>query len=890
MLYIATAIASIGGVLFGIDTGIIAGVIPRLKQIWNLSPGQELAVMVAILVGAAIGAALAGKIADYIGRRDTIMATAGLFVLGSFSSALTDSPEIFILCRVLVGVALGAVSLAAPLYISEISPTGRRAQLVICYQVGITSGLLASYIAFGLFQNNLHGWRDMLIIGAVPGLFLSITSLLLIESPRWLMLQGDEEEARLAFKKLGHKNIDVIIEKIHQSLSTPTGDFWSQIFTTPVRGAVLLGVSLFFFQQFIGINTILFSAPTSKAVNTMFPPGATLNFTITLGLVNLSMTFVSMFLENRIKRKRLLQVGLLGMGCCLIILALAPQWKATALWTYQLSAISLLAYIAIFSCTWGPLVWVIISEIYPLNIRGLAMSIPVAAHWLFAIIVTSEGIIAVNILHNSALYWVFFVMAIFGLLFLRGDYFETIGLSLETIQNRLLTRPKPRQRSNFIYYTIAIVATIGGLLIGLNIGVISGVLVLITPEWNLSAIDQGMLVSSVSAGLLFGQLAAGKATDIFGRRYLLLSTSALYIAGAFGCALSGSLMELIIARFLIGLTMGITAVANSMYLSEIAPSKIRGKLLTLNQLCLCLGLLLSYLAAVYFESSAYGWRYMFAVMAFPAAVYGCCMLFLPESPRWLLSHGATGACARMMRRMGVKDTTAAMKKLKGEGDAPANGQWTDLIKPWLLKPMLLGLLVMYLSVFTGFDAMVFYAPTIFKGAGFASNTASLMATFGLGVVNLAMTAVSMGAVDRIGRRSLLLWGMLVMAIALGFAGLSLSLSESLGSWSGGVLIGCLCIFVGAFAVSLGPVSGVIISEIYPQRVRGIALGIVYAANSLFTFIFTLGFPTMLNILGYPMTFWMFAFTGVVGGVLCWRYLPETKGLPLEKIEQYWRKI
>lgn len=335
--------------------------------------------------------------------------------------------------------------------------------------------------------------------------------------------------------------------------------------------------------------------------------------------------------------------------------------------------------------------------------------------------------------------------------------------------------------------------------------------------------------------------------------------------------------------------MGITAVANSMYLSEIAPAKIRGKLLTLNQLCLCLGLLLSYLAAVYFESSTNGWRYMFAVMALPAAVYGCCMLFLPESPRWLLSRGNTGACARMMKRMGVENIVAAMQELKQEDDEPNNGQWTDLIKPWLLKPILLGLLLMYLSVFTGFDAMIFYAPSIFKGAGFASNTASLMATFGLGVVNLLMTAVSMGVVDRMGRRPLLLRGMSVMSLALGMAGLSLALHGELGNWGGWLLIGCLCVFVGSFAVSLGPVTGVIVSEIYPQSVRGPALGIVYAANSLFTFIFALGFPTLLNALGSSMTFWLFALIGVGGGGLCWKYIPETKGLPLEKIEQYWKK-
>lgn len=892
MLIISTIIACVGGLLFGFDTGIIAGVMPELRQAWHLTQGQAFGAMSAIMFGAMFGAALAGKIADYIGRRDTIMATAALFVLGSFTSALVNSAEAFIACRLLVGVALGAVSLAAPLYISEISPTRSRARLVICYQVGITSGILLAYVASLYFESLPYGWRGMLVAGAVPGVLLSVGSLLLVESPRWLMLQGDEGEARQAFARLGQRDVDDTIQEIRRSMDAPSGDLWSCLFTTPVRMALLFGVGLFFLQQFVGINAILYSAPTAKAAGSLFPPEAPVSFTLLLGLVNLCMTFVALVLVNRVRRRRLLQVGLAGMACCLALLALVAQWGEAGHGLQWLSFAGLLAYVAFFSATWGPLAWVVVSEIYPLKIRGLAMSIPVASHWLFAMLATAGGDDIAAMAKGSVMYWIFFAMALLGLLFLRRERLETYGLSLEAIQDHLLSRPMPSARGELIYYAIATVAATGGLLIGLNIGVISGALVLITPQWHLSSFEQGLLVSSVSAGLLVGQLLAGRAADLFGRRYLLLSTAALYVAGAFACALAHSLPVLTGARFVVGVTMGVTAVANAMYLSEIAPTAIRGKLLTLNQLCLCLGLLLAYLAAVVFESAEHGWRYMFGVMALPAAVYGCCLLFLPESPRWLLSRGARGACARMLARMGEKDVEQTMASLQGDEEEPGEGGLRQLFAPWLVRPVLLGVLLMFLSVFTGFDALVFYAPTIFKGAGFASNTASFMATFGLGMVNLAMTAVSMGTVDRSGRKTLLLVGMAVMVLALGTAGMSALFTgtgQAQGGWAVWLLLGALCLFVGAFALSLGPVTGVVVSEIYPQRVRGTALGLVYAANSLFTFVFTLGFPTLLQTLGYPLTFWLFSATGVVGGLLCWKFLPETKGLSLEEIERYWKQ-
>jgi len=888
MLWLPVAIASIGGLLFGYNTGVIAGVLPHIDAIWKLTSLQEELSISAVLLGAVIGAALSGKIADYIGRRDCIMATAALFVLGSFTSAMTDSPEAFIAYRALVGVALGAVSLASPLYIAEIAPARLRGRLVTCNQLSITTGIMLSYAAQFIFADVQDGWRHMLLIGAVPGVFLSLASLLLVESPRWLMLQGDEEEARQTFRRLGEQDTEVILRELRESLAKPSEDVWRILSSPPVRLALFFGVGLCFFQQFVGINAILYNTSGILAYHGIALADAARAVTLGISLVNLLMTLAAMALVDRISRTRLLRIGLVGMAACLGVLAAGSGWlDRDSLAAQSLAVVCLTGYIVFFSFSWGPLIWIMVSEIFPLRIRGLAMSIPVAAHWLFAVVNASGAVFFLRELHGTGFYLIFALVAAVGLLFLKSYTMETGGLSLEHIQRLLAERARNLKKGNLVYYAIGTVAGAGGLLIGFNIGIIAGTLVFVSDEWRLSTLEQGVLVSSVSAGLLLGQLAAGKASDLFGRRYLLMSTAAVYVAGSFLCALSQSLSSLVMARFLIGVTMGVTAVANSMYISEIAPPDIRGRLLTLSQVTMALGLLLSYLVTLIFEPIADGWRSMFAVAAAPSAVFGLGLLFLPESPRWLNSRGRRGACARMLRRMGVVDTDGAIEALQKGENQEDGGAWSELFKPRLFPAVMVGLVLMFLAVFIGFDALILYAPTIFQDAGFGTRTASFLATFGLGAVNLGMTTISFGLVDRLGRKPLLLWGLAVIIVALVLTGILLMQSGTQSVWAHGLLLGCLGVFVGAFALSLGPVTNVVVSEIYPQRVRGIALGLVYGANSLFTFVFALFFPSILDALGPPMTFWLFAVIGAAGALFCWKHLPETKGRTLEDIERMW---
>ena len=890
MPWLMACIASIGGLLFGYNTGVISSVLPQLNIAWNLSPRQEELAVSAILFGAVVGVALVGVVADHIGRRDCIMATAALFVLGSFSGALINSPEAFIACRVLVGVALGAVSLVAPLYIAEIAPTRLRGRLVTVNQLGITCGIMLANVVPYFLQGIQDSWRYMLVIGTLPGVFLSMASLWLVESPRWLLSKGDEDEARANFQKLGDPDADAIIGDLKESLAQRSEDTWLRLAAPPIRLALFFAVGLFFFQQFVGINAFLYNASTILAHEGFAVADVNLMVTIGLSLVNLVMTLVAMALVDKVSHRSLLRIGLVGMGVSLSILAVGSGLLYhDVMISSRLAVLCLTSYIAFFSFSWGPLIWVIVAEVFPQRVRGVAMSIPVAAHWLFAIINASGAVFFLRELEATGFYLIFAIVAFAGLLFLRKNFVETGGLALERIQHLFIERASARKRGNLVYYAITTVAGTGALIIGFNVGIIAGALVPITKDWGLNDLEQGVLVSALSAGLFIGQILAGKASDLFGRRYLLMSTAALFVAGAFVSALANSFPTLVGARFLIGLTMGIASVASSVYISEIAPPEIRGRLLTLSQATLAGGILLSYLAALAFETLPQGWRYMFAVAAAPSAVYGLGLLFLPESPRWLYSRGRRSACLRMLMGMGVSDPEAAIEVMRNGQGEQESGRWSDLLDPKLFPPLMLGMGLMFLAVFTGFDALLLYAPTIFQSAGVGSYTASVLATFGLGAVNMVMTLASMWLVDRLGRKPLVMWGLAIMICSLVLTGMVIGQSGWSGFWPRALLLGGLGVFVGAFAISLEPVANVVVSEIYPQRVRGTALGLVFGANSIFSFIFALLFPLFFNSLGSSLTFWIFGAIAAAGALVCWKYLPETKGRTLEEIEAHWSR-
>ena len=532
MIYLLVGIASLGGVLFGYETGVAAGALHLASNDWALDAlyyHYLVLLSSGTLIGAMVGALLSGKLADIIGRRDVIMATAALFTLGAFVSAIAPSIYVLLLARFIVGIAVGAISVAAPLYIAEISPAAKRGVLVCFFQLAITTGILLAYLGNEIFSSWPNGWRYMLAMGAIPGILLGGLALLLLESPVWLALQGDEEEARSTLARLNESRFDSELEPVVAAVSGTERKQFRDLFSLAGRRALFLCVGIFFFQQFAGINTVLYYLD--------LPGGTALTFVV----LNFLVTLLAVALVDRVGRRPLLLISLLGMSVGLFLVAgglgLAPSSASVG----QLPAtVGLFLFIGFFAVGIGPIAWVTVSEVCPLHIRGFAMSIAVASHWLFDGLASPTSFILTNEVGRTLTFAFYGTVALAGFFVFQKIFPENKGMTLLAIHQRFADWADKVQDSRFVHYTVTTLVATGGMLTGFNLAISASTLLLVTAEWNLDPTQQGMLVSSILFGLIFGCLIHGPMCDRFGRRYVLMSTAALFVGGAFGCALAPS--------------------------------------------------------------------------------------------------------------------------------------------------------------------------------------------------------------------------------------------------------------------------------------------------------------------------------------------------------------
>jgi MFS family permease len=313
-------IASLGGLLFGYETAITAGALERGHSSW---------LSTATVVGALIGALTAGRIADLVGRRDVIMATGALFTLGSLVSAIAPSELVNLIGGLVVGIGVGAVSVAAPLYIAEIAPITRRGTLICIFQLMITIGILLAYLGLAAFPDEDH-WRLLLGSGAVPGLILSGSALLLVESPVWLALMGDHDTARAVRVRLGLDSSR--IHEIDPPARDPHGDGLPGLFSLAGRGAIFIGVGVFFVQQFVGINAVIYYSSANLprlAATTESEFGTTGSTAILLAGVNVVATLVAIALVDRVGRRPLLLVSLGGIAVSCAAMAVGAGLHTT---------------------------------------------------------------------------------------------------------------------------------------------------------------------------------------------------------------------------------------------------------------------------------------------------------------------------------------------------------------------------------------------------------------------------------------------------------------------------------------------------------------------------------------------------------------------------------
>ena len=438
-------------------------------------------------------------------------------------------------------------------------------------------------------------------------------------------------------------------------------------------------------------------------------------------------------------------------------------------------------------------------------------------------------------------------------------------------------------------YVVAIVASLGGLLSGYDTGVISGALLFINETWILPDTLQGFLVSSVLIGAVIGAATNGILADIFGRKKIILATALIFILGSVMCAFAPNVYILIISRIFVGFAVGIVNFVVPLYLSEISPKNLRGTLVSLYQWAITSGILFSYFINAAFAQAVYNWRWMLFAGVLPGLILFVGMCLMSDTPRWLVSKNREDEAKNVFKK--IEPDIDAEKEIQ-DIKTTLNSEGKDkkfTFKKWMLMPFVVGIGIMFAQICTGINTIIYYAPTIFKTAGFDSNLTAIYATTGIGVVNFVMTIVAVFFTDKIGRKPLLYFGLSGVMLSLFALGTSFAFANVLGSSLKWVAVGSLITYIICFAMSLGPIGWILVSEVFPLKIRGIAMSICTVSNFAFNFFVVGSFPILLHRIGGAWTFWMFGAVSLFCIIFVYFFVPETKGISLEQIESNWRK-
>jgi len=424
-----------------------------------------------------------------------------------------------------------------------------------------------------------------------------------------------------------------------------------------------------------------------------------------------------------------------------------------------------------------------------------------------------------------------------------------------------------------------LIITIGSFLFGYDTGVVSGALLFIKHRFDLDAFQQGLVVSALLLGAIVASLYAGRVADRFGRRRTLGLVACIFAVGLGVAASAQSYAMLIVGRVVMGLGVGGVSAVVPTYLSEISPAQIRGRVMTLNQLLITIGLLVSYVVDLVFAGS-HDWRAMFAIGLIPALALAIGTLFLPESPSWLLGQGkeprARSTIAAVAGDEAADKTIARYKheqeerkRARGDQEAGRKG-FRVLLKPSLRAALAVGVTLAVLQQFAGINTIMYYAPTIMQRSGLSSSNSILYSVF-IGIINFGATIVSMRLIDRLGRRPLLLISLVGMLVSLGALGVAF-----VASWSSVLTLLFILLYIVAFAVGMGPVFWVLLGEIFPPENRAVGVSAGSNANWTANFAVSLVFLPLVNWVGTGETFWAFGVVCALGIWFVSRYVPETR--------------
>ncbi len=460
-----------------------------------------------------------------------------------------------------------------------------------------------------------------------------------------------------------------------------------------------------------------------------------------------------------------------------------------------------------------------------------------------------------------------------------------------------------------VVIVIASIAATGGLLFGFDTGVISGAIPFLQDYFVLTDSQVENVTALGLIGAVVGALVTGTITDYLGRKKVILASAFIFATGAVWTGLAPSVNQLMISRFYLGLAIGVSSFAVPLYISEIAPTKIRGRLVSMFQLLITVGILAAYLSDKGFadNNNLECWRPMLYVGVIPAIILFVGMFFLPETPRWLMSKGREDEARKVLDKIEEPefiDTSIAGMKSDIAIDA-SQASWKEIFKPWLRNALIIAMGIMFFQQFVGINTVIYYSPKIFLAAGFEGAEAAIAASVIVGVVNVLFTIISLFVIDRLGRRKLYFIGMVGIAVALVCMGLGFMLPGA-GKW---FLVISMLVYIAFFAISLGPLGWLIITEVFPTRVRGLGASIGSLSNWGFNTLVVWTFFKMASAFGNAKevvvpegqdlsevcptcvgsVFWIFAAVALIGLVWGYYYIPETKGVSLEKIEEHWRQ-
>jgi MFS transporter, SP family, galactose:H+ symporter len=434
---------------------------------------------------------------------------------------------------------------------------------------------------------------------------------------------------------------------------------------------------------------------------------------------------------------------------------------------------------------------------------------------------------------------------------------------------------------NWLVYIISGFAALAGLLFGYDTGIISGAILFIRKDFVLTSFQVEMVVSAVLFGALIGSGVSGRVSDLLGRRKVLVFTALIFIVGSLWTAFSSNLVSLVIGRITLGVAIGVGSFTAPLYLAEIAPKRIRGMLVSLNQLAITMGIVFSYLINYYFSASGQ-WSWMLGLGVVPAVILLLGTIYLPESPRWMILKGWDKKARVILQQIRHGENINEEFAEICQTVEIEKGTHRLLLAKWLRPILFISLGLSFFQQVTGINAIIYYAPTILQMSGFKYASNAILATLGIGIINVLFTIIALPLIDRWGRRPLLLYGLIGMFISLIILGTAFYFASFAAlRW---VAAASMVIYIASFAMSLGPIMWLIISEIFPLNIRGVGASLAISASWGFNMLVSLTFLTLIQLIGTSHTFWLYAILCILGWIFVYFIVPETKDCSLEQIE------